>query len=150
MTIEQQITAAAEAKIKAMGGFLVSLKVHANRKILIEFDKPEGVKISDCAELSRALNHDPELLAVFESHELEVGSPGMDNPFRVYEQYVKNIGRKIKVKMLEEGEISGKLNSVMPEGIELEPIAEKKAAPAPARFIPFNTIKEARKIISFS
>ncbi len=133
-----------------MGGFLVSLKVHSNRKILIEFDMPEGVKISDCAELNRALNQDVELLAIFESHELEVGSPGMDSPFRVYEQYVKNVGRKIKVKMLEEGELSGVLNSVTPEGIDITPLAEKKAAQAPARFIPFSSIKEARKIISFS
>ncbi len=36
---------------------------------------------------------------IFESHELEVSSPGMDEPLKVLKQYEKRIGQEVSVLM---------------------------------------------------
>ena len=150
MSTEELFKELADSRIKELGGFLVSVKIHPNRKIVLEVDKPEGINIADCAQISYALNNEPQLLSLFETHELEVSSPGLDSPFRVHEQYKKNIGRNVKVKTLDDGEITGKLMSVNEEGIEILPQQEKKKPDLPSRTIAFNDIKETKKIISFS
>ena len=150
MNPEELIKEVALARIVELGGFLVSIRIHPNHKVILEFDKQQGVNVSDCASISRTLENDPRLLTFFESHGLEVSSPGLDSPFRVHEQYLNNVGRKVKVKIIDEGETSGKLISVESNGISIEPFTEKNK-PAPAvRFIPFTSIRETRKVISFS
>ena len=119
-------------------------------KVLIEIDKPEGITIYECTSLSKFLSNEPSLNTFFESHELEVSSPGIDRPLRVREQYRKNIGRKIKLKTTEGIELSGKLISVTSEGIEIEEPAVKKISEEKKSFVLFDVIREARIIITFN
>ena len=108
------------------GLFLVEAKILPG-KILVLIDKQSGVTIDECVALSRHLYKELEHTGIFEKSELEVGSPGMDQPFKVLEQYKKRIGRKVRVVM-QDGQVhSGVLRAVQPGHIDLlELIKEKK------------------------
>ena len=75
--------------------FLVSVEVSNDNRIAVEIDHADGVWIEDCVELSRYvedhLNRDEE------DFELEVGSAGIGQPFKVVQQYINHIGKEVEV-----------------------------------------------------
>lgn len=81
--------------IENKGYFLVNLTVSSSNKIIVEFDSPKGVNIKDCTSLSRHI--EGSLDREKEDFALEVSSPGLDEPFKVLPQYLKNIGKTVKV-----------------------------------------------------
>ena len=66
--------------------FLVDVNVSPDDKIVVEIDHAEGVWIDDCVELSRYI--ESKLSREEEDYELEVGSAGIGQPFKVLQQYV--------------------------------------------------------------
>jgi ribosome maturation factor RimP len=98
---------------------------HAGRLMLRAVaDRRSGaVSIDDCVRLTREIQHlitEKRLLA--EEYRLEVSSPGLDYPLREEWQFVKNVGRLLKVQVPgEKGpkEISGRLMSANLDGIAL-------------------------------
>ena len=90
--------------------FLVDVEVTPDDRIVVEIDHKDGVWIEDCAELSRFiedhLNRDEE------DYELEVGSAGIGQPFKVVQQYVNCIGEEVKVLQKDGKKVSGILKSV--------------------------------------
>ena len=98
--------------------FLVDIRVDSSNKISVEVDKPEGITIEECVNISRAIENglDREL----EDFELEVSSPGLTEPFRVLEQYLKNCGRQVDVVKKDGQKINGLLLEASEEGIVLE------------------------------
>lgn len=83
-------------KLAGSDCFLVEVKYGTSR-ISVSIDKPVGVTIGECTDLSRFLANELESTGVLETRELEVGSPGMSEPLRVYQQYLRRIGRELKV-----------------------------------------------------
>lgn len=75
--------------------FLVDVAVGADNCVSVEIDHADGVWIEDCVKLSRHieanLNRDEE------DYELEVGSAGIGQPFKVLQQYVNHIGKEVEV-----------------------------------------------------
>lgn len=143
-----------EEKLKEVGGFLVDVKIQPNKKILVHVDKEEGIKISDCVAISRYLESNLENSGLLESHELEVSSPGLDQPLKVLKQYQKYTGKKIQVVTSDGIEKKGNLLSVNNEGIELNEIIikkenKKRIEETINKFIPFNQIKETKIVVSF-
>ena len=94
--------------------FLVDVDVTTDDRILVEIDHKEGVWIEDCAELSRYieehLNRDEE------DYELEVGSAGLGQPFKVLQQYRNHIGLEVEV-LTKEGK---KIKGILKEAAEKE------------------------------
>jgi len=68
------------------------------------------VWIEDCAELSRFVQE--HLDRDQEDYELEVGSAGVGQPFKVAQQYVNNIGKEVEVLDNTGKKIKGILKSV--------------------------------------
>lgn len=145
MKTEDQIATFALPKIQELGAFLVEIKALPN-KVIIELDKKDGITINDCTVLSRFLFNEPQLAAVFEKYELEVSSPGTDKPFKVKEQYARNVGKKVKVKVREGISYSGNMITVTEEGIEVQELPLKKKETGAIHFLPFNDIIETRII----
>lgn len=87
--------------------FLVSLTISSANKIAMYVDGMDGVRIEDCVQLSRAIEHglDREV----EDFDLEVSSAGLDTPLSVKQQYLKNIGRKVAVQHSDGNKTEGKL-----------------------------------------
>ena len=90
--------------------FLVDVEVTPDDRIVVEIDHKDGVWIEDCAELSRFieehLNRDEE------DYELEVGSAGLGQPFKVVQQYINCIGQEVEVLQLDGKKLTGILKSV--------------------------------------
>lgn len=75
--------------------FLVDVTVSRNDEIVVEIDHADGVWIEDCVELSRFI--ESHLDRDEEDFELEVGSAGIGQPFKVHQQYVNHVGKDVEV-----------------------------------------------------
>ena len=75
--------------------YLVDVEMTDDDRIVIEIDHADGVWIEDCADLSRFLQE--KLGEELGDYELEVGSAGIGQPFKVIEQYRNHIGKEVEV-----------------------------------------------------
>ena len=75
--------------------FLVEVSVSADNCVSVEIDHADGVWIEDCVQLSKHieanLNRDEE------DYELEVGSAGIGQPFKVLQQYINHVSKEVEV-----------------------------------------------------
>jgi ribosome maturation factor RimP len=148
MVEKQSIQGLVEEFIKGTGLFLVAVKVSSSNKITVLADKNEGITIDECAaihkHIEKSLDRDKE------DFELQVSSPGLDLPFAVIEQYLKNEGKKIEVIDNEGNKHFGKLKNVTEGGFELETEMKVKGKPKELKDISFNSdqIKSTRVILT--
>ena len=90
--------------------FLVDINFASDDRIVIEIDHADGVWIEDCAELSRFLQE--RLGDELGEYELEVGSAGLGQPFKVAQQYINHIGDTVEVLDQKGQKVMGTLKSV--------------------------------------
>ena len=90
--------------------FLVDVNFAADDRIVIEIDHADGVWIEDCAELSRFLQE--RLGEELGEYELEVGSAGLGQPFKVAQQYINHIGDTLEVLQADGKKVQGMLKAV--------------------------------------
>ena len=90
--------------------FLVDIIFGADDRIVIEIDHADGVWIEDCAELSRFLQE--KLGDELGDYELEVGSAGLGQPFKVEQQYKNHIGDELEVVQADGIKVKGILKAV--------------------------------------
>lgn len=141
--------------LPGQGLFLVAVRISATGKITVLVDSTAGVTIEQCAELSRYIekSFDRDV----EDFELQVSSPGLDMPFLVIDQYIKNEGRQIEVIGKDGKKKRGTLKNVTNGGFELEVIVKPlkgsggKAAGKKTTDISYNyeQVKSAREIVTF-
>ncbi len=67
---------------------------------------------------------------------LEVSSPGLDEPLKLYRQYKKNVGRKVEVLQKDGVKIEGSLKDVNEQEITVEEARSKKPAHAATQHNP--------------
>ena len=75
--------------------FLVDVSVSADNCVSVEIDHAEGVWIEDCVQLSKHI--EANLNREEEDYELEVGSAGIGQPFKVLQQYINHIDKEVEV-----------------------------------------------------
>ena len=93
--------------------FLTDITVSPDNRIVIEIDHAEGVWIEDCVALSRYIeNH---LDRDIEDYELEVGSAGIGQPFKVLRQYEINVGEPVEVLTTNGKKLVGTLKEAPPD-----------------------------------
>ena len=102
--------------------FLVDIIFGADDRIVIEIDHADGVWIEDCAELSRFLQE--KLGDDLGDYELEVGSAGLGQPFKVEQQYRNHIGDEVEVLQQDGIKLKGILKAV--EGGEFTLTVQEK------------------------
>ena len=90
--------------------FLVDVTFTPDDRIVVEIDQADGVGIEDCAELSRFMQE--RLGEELGDYELEVGSAGIGQPFKVEQQYVNHIGKDVEVLDAEGKKVQGVLKQV--------------------------------------
>ncbi|MBP3251517.1 MAG: ribosome assembly cofactor RimP [Prevotella sp.] len=90
--------------------FLVDIMMEGDDRIAIEIDHADGVWIEDCAELSRFLQE--KLGEELDDFELEVGSAGLGQPFKVEQQYRNHVGDQVEVIDAEGRKLTGTLKQV--------------------------------------
>ena len=102
--------------------FLVDIEISPDDRIVVEIDHADGVWIEDCVELSRFI--EDHLSRDEEDYELEVGSAGLGQPFKVAQQYHCFIGKEVEVLDADGKKYKGVLKSV--EGVDFIVTVEEK------------------------
>lgn len=134
--------------------FLVDVTVTPDDKIVVEIDHAEGVWIDDCVELSRFI--ESKLDREEEDYELEVGSAGIGQPFKVLQQYLIHIGKEVEVLTREGKKLEGVLKDANEENftltiqkkVKLEGAKRPKLVDEDVTFV-YTEIKYTKYIISF-
>ena len=104
--------------------FLVDVMFTPDDRIVVEIDHADGVWIEDCAELSRFLQE--KLGEELGDYELEVGSAGIGQPFKVSQQYANHIGKDVEVMTAEGNKVQGVLKSVDGDDFVVTSIEKRK------------------------
>ena len=90
--------------------FLVDVTVSRDNQIVVEIDNDEAVDIDECAAISQYI--DEHMDRDKEDFELEVGSAGLGQPFKVPQQYHNFIGEEVEVLDADGKKVKGTLKSV--------------------------------------
>lgn len=105
--------------------FLVDIEMCDDDRIVIEIDHADGVWIEDCADLSRFLQE--QAGDELGDYELEVGSAGLGQPFKVAQQYKNHVGDNVEVLTADGQKVVGVLKSV--DGDQFTVTTQEKQIP---------------------
>ena len=148
------VTRIVEEWLEGKDYFLVDVTVTPDDKIVVEIDHAEGVWIDDCVDLSRYI--ELKLNREVEDYELEVGSAGIGQPFKVLQQYIIHIGKEVEVQDKDGKKWTGVLvdanesnftitvqTKVKPEGAKRPKLVEQNVT------FTYDEIKYTKYLISF-
>ncbi len=157
MIRKEKIIELAQERIQELdnGNYLVEVNISPKNAITVKMDNLNGgVSIEDCVSVSRNIEHN--LDREIEDFELQVTSPGLDQPFKVDQQYQKNIGKKISVLTFDNQSFSGELVEFSDKTVKLKEIhivknklTKKKEKVEEIHLFKMGQIKETKLIISF-
>ena len=85
-------------EIVARGCFIVDVSVSKDNDITLTVESENGtIELDDCVSISRYFEtkFDREV----EDYSLTVSSAGLDQPFKVYRQFLKAVGTKVEVSL---------------------------------------------------
>ena len=156
MTIETQVQAV-EKMIEGILNddpqyFLVELKIRPTNNIKVFLDGDNGISIEKCISYNRRLYKmiEESGLVPPDDFSLEVSSPGLDEPLKLYRQYKKNVGRKVEVLQKDGVKTEGLLKEVSEEEITVEETKGKnKKKQVIEHKISFESIKSTKIQIVF-
>lgn len=164
MTPAEQIANFIDNSLEGTDCFLVEYKVKPTNNYKIFIDSDSGFTLEKAISINRRIRKQVEEAALYPEgdYSLEVSSPGVDTPLKLHRQYVKNIGRKLEIELVDEEAMGlvGKLVEVNETCIFIEEsISKKKVLGRPANkkveeepikvSIPFEDIKCAMVCIEF-
>ena len=134
--------------------FLVDIEISPDNRIVVEIDHADGVWIEDCVALSRYIEE--RLSRDDEDYELEVGSAGLGQPFKVPQQYVNFVGKEVEVLDADGIKVKGILKAVdgndFTVGVEEKVKVEGKKRPVKMELdhvYQMDKVKYTKYIISF-
>ncbi|MBO4800803.1 MAG: ribosome assembly cofactor RimP [Bacteroidaceae bacterium] len=153
--IEQtKVKALVEQWLNGKEYFLTDLTVTPDDCITVEIDHADGVWIEDCVQLSRFIEQ--HLSRDEEDYELEVGSAGLGQPFKVLRQWVNHVGKQVEIITADGRKLKGILREADAQHIILatrqkvqvegrkRPITQEVELDLPA-----SEVKSGRYIIDF-
>ncbi len=152
MRIEEQLKIYVDEALIGTSIFIVELKVLSQKKAIILLDGDLGIKIEDCAKVSRYINQKLEEDNLNDAiHSLEVSSPGVDYPLKFSRQYSQHIGRTLAMKLIDGSLLEGELQSITSDKISIEEKKKEKGKKLELvnREISFSEIQEAKISITF-
>ena len=156
MNTDQQI-AQLEALVNGVleqeeGLFLVDIRIKPTNNIKVFLDGESGVSIEKCVFVNRKLCKLLEENEMYPNGDfsLEVSSPGLDEPLKLYRQYLKNISRQVEVTLKDGVKTEGILKAVTEKEILVEETRGKnKKKETVEHTIPFDNIKTTKVQVVF-
>ncbi len=146
MISEQLIKDLTNTHLEGSDRFAVSVAVRSDNRIRIFIDSDTHVLIEHCIELSKFI--ESQLDREKEDFELNVSSSGLDQPYKLPRQYMKNIGREVAVFMKDNNKIEGALIAADAEGFTVKEITKvKKINTETIHSFLYSDIKETKEII---
>lgn len=134
--------------------FLIDLKISAGDDVVVVLDGDQGVSIQDCLDASRAIEFNMDR----EAHDfsLQVMSAGLSEPLRLPRQFVKNLGRTLRVVLQDDTEVEGELIRAEEAGVVLllryrrpKTVGKGKEDVEEERAVAYDAIKKAVVLIKF-
>jgi ribosome maturation factor RimP len=134
--------------------FLVEANVDNQNKITVEIDHKDGVWIEDCCELSKFIEE--HLDRDVEDFELEVGSAGIGQPFKVLQQYKNAIGYDVELMTSDGKKMEGEMKEASESGFTVV-VTEKQKVEGKKRPVmvdvektfSYDDVKWVKSIIDF-
>ena len=124
--------------------FLVEVKIRPTNNIKVFLDGDKGISIERCVAYNRQLYKMIEETGLFPADDfsLELSSPGLDEPLKLFRQYRKNVGRKVEALLNSGIKVEGILKEVSEQSIKIEETKGKnKKQEIIEHEFPFETIK---------
>ena len=153
MTFKEKVCKLLEASLDSRPDlFLIECKVSIDNHISILLDGDEGVNLKSCVEISRQIedNLDREV----HDFSLEVASAGVGSPLQKTRQYLKNMGRKLRVEREAMPTLEGMLIDSNEHGFTLQwkqrepkPIGKGKITVTKIKTLSFNEIISAKVLV---
>ncbi|MDA9809770.1 ribosome assembly cofactor RimP [Flavobacteriales bacterium] len=157
MISKKEVIKLAEERINELdnGNYLVAVSISSKNSIRVKMDNLNGgVSVKDCVSVSRNIEHN--LDREKEDFDLQVSSPGLDQPFVVAKQYLKNLGNQVTVTKANDEVLNGELLKANDQEIflreikiEKNKITKKKEKIENTHQLLISEIKETKLIISF-
>lgn len=132
--------------------FLVEVRIKPINNVKIYIDGDQGVSVDKLVSYNRKLYRQLEEEGVFPNGDfsLELSSPGLDEPIKLYRQYLKNVGRPVEVVRIDGTKVEGVLQAVSESQVELiETKGKGKKMEQHTHLIPFADIKTTKIQIKF-
>lgn len=154
MIEKQNVATLVERWLEGRDYFLTDLTVSDDDRIVVEIDHKEGVWIDDCVDLSRFI--EANLDRDVQDYELEVGSAGIGQPFKVRQQYVNNIGNEVEILLSDGSKLKGVLKDADDDGFTA--VVKRKVKPEGAKRpktvdedirLAYGEAKEVKAVIKF-
>ena len=141
--------------LNANGLFLVDIEISKENDITITIERHEGsVKVDDCIAIDKIVsaNFDRDV----EDYSLTVTSAGLDQPFKVLDQYKKFVGSEVEIVMKKGGKLKGILSGYNEENIEVNTSkmvkkegAKKKVQEDTVTTYTYDELKSCKPVIKF-
>lgn len=154
MIDKELVSRIVEEKLATSDNYLVDVAVKPGNFIIVEIDNDNGVRIDDCAELSRYI--EANLNREEEDFEIEVGSTGISAPFKILRNYLKNINNEVECMLKSGIKSTGILKSAEADKFtilvekQVKPEGEKrKKSVMVEETYQYNDIKYVKRLIRF-
>ncbi len=132
--------------------FLVEIRIKPTNNVKVFLDADNGISIDRLIQYNRKLYRDLEENSFFPGGDfsLEVSSPGLDEPLKLFRQYQKNIGRYLEVLQKDDKKLEGKLIATTETDITIEEEKGKgKKKEIVQHTIPLEQVKAAHVQVKF-
>ena len=118
-TLVTEIRSMADQLMEGKPFFVLDIHVSPGKsaRIRVVVDGDRSVTIDDCATISRELNDRISGSGILEDYNLEITTPGVDQPLKDRRQYAKHEGRNLKIRMVDGTTIQGKFRQLLPDGL---------------------------------
>ncbi|MDG1024197.1 MAG: ribosome assembly cofactor RimP [Flavobacteriaceae bacterium] len=132
--------------------FLIQLKIGSDNSIHITLDGDQGVTLKDCMNVSRAIEHNIDREEF--DFSLEVASAGVGSPLLNSRQYMKNVGRKLRVELTDASSLEGILTAADDQEFTLEwkqrepkPVGKGKVTVTKQKSLSYKEINNAKVLV---
>lgn len=152
--LKEQIEKLVNDNLESDQHFLVDIIISGQngpKKVLILLDGDQGINIDDCAKVSRKVGFIIEEEDIItDAYRLEVSSPGLDHPIVLLRQYVKNIGRNVRITTHEGEQCEGTLKAATESEVTIEQEKGKGSKKEKSEVrLPFDQIKKTEILVKF-
>ena len=101
--LRKEIYPLAEEVAEELGYEIVDIEFQNGSKhdlLSIFIYKKEGIDLDDCTEMSRNLEKKLDDLDILKNpYYLEISSPGLDRPLKTKDDYRRNVGKEVELKL---------------------------------------------------
>lgn len=154
MILKEDILAIIDEYLREKALFPVDVTISKENDIEVTIDSFERVDIENCVAISKIIESKYNREA--EDYSLTVTSAGLDQPFKVFDQYKKFLNKEVELVFKNGRKMTGLLTDATPDQIEIKTSKmekvegkKKKEKIEVVSVIPLSDLKSTKPFINF-